>query len=183
VRARVAAATVEGPNQPGSKSAAAGDNCYKGCGADTFSASSAARRNRLIERTQAAVRITESHSLAVIVRLLRSAFGGVDLANAFAGFLHHDAAAKDLEAHITVVVKIKLDGRVWLQLDSAERAQINCRANRRRRFNSRAGKQARPARGTRIIHRDRLITGSGNPRNELLWTTTDLKPAPQNSIG
>src|SRR5882672_12866227 len=93
----------------------------------------------------AAACVAESHSLAIAVGFFGSAFRGVNLTDAFAALLHHHASLEYLDANVAVVVKIKLDGGVWLQLHGAERAQVNRRTNRSRRFDRRAGKQARAA--------------------------------------
>ena len=121
VRAGVATAAMKRPNQAGSESAAASEDRYQSFSADAAARATCRRRCCLAERTKAATRKTECHSLAVAVGLFGGAFSSINLASARSALLNRDAAPQDFNAYIAVVVEIKLDRRIWLQLNGAER--------------------------------------------------------------
>src|SRR6266542_3404104 len=111
-----------------------------------------------MERAETATRKTEAHSFTVAISFLGSAFCGICLSLAGPLLLNHNASAQDLDAHITTVVKIKLDRRVWLELHTAKRAQVNGRARQ----------QAGAAGCTCVIHCDWLVAASCQACDELL---------------
>ena len=155
------------PNQPGSKCATAGENSNQGFGANAFTRSPACG-SCLANRIETAACITDTHSLTVVVSLFGSAFGCISLGLTGSLLLNHNASAEYLDAHITAVVEIKLDFRIWLQLNRAERSQVNRRADTRGGYNVRTCKQTRAARCTCAIDGNRLITRGSQAGNELL---------------
>src|SRR5207247_1926990 len=103
----IATAAMKCPDQASRESAAAGDNGYQSFSTDATTSSSTSCC--LAKWIQGTVEKTEAHSLTVAIGFLRSTLSGVYLANARSALLNRDAAAQHLNAHITIVVKIKLD--------------------------------------------------------------------------